>query len=910
MQLIGREREVAEVTDRLTERRTVSLVGPAGVGKTALARHVAGLVGPQYPLGTRHVDLTRAEGPAAVPGVFAAQLGAASFESLLHSPQEQPVLVVVDNCEHVGEAAASCVVQLLEACEAPTVLATSRSPLHIPGESLVLVGTLATPPRGTDAVEGPAVTLFLERARDAGSTLGSEHLDAVAELCRRLDGLPLALELAAARTRIMAPAEIVERLDGGIDFLTRPGQRGNARHRSLGATIEWSYRLLPPEAGRVLDRLSLFPGPVPTGLAAAVAADTGLGGPEALDALQQLVDASFLVSEHVADRHRFRMLQTVRTFAVRQLSDGGEDPDARRQLADHLVVAAMELLRSGGRRWDMAAFGRLHELYDAMASSLGWCVEHDDEPTRALTLCSVLWAVVHQGHTEEIAALTEAAVARWPDPSLPFAADAAATVATARCLLGDHRGAMHLAELHLNGGHAGGAALVTLRRAIGYASYSAGDPERALTMFEEVSTLARRQGLLALALEADVTCAQLISASDRDRAVHLADVARAEAEALGSTVNEVWAHTVAAHLRLCLDHEKGQADVEEALEAARRLDYPAALSLGLRSLAWSHTCRGEHAAAAMALLELSETVVARSGVADVRGLLLATAHLLHQAGDPAWDPMAATAGALVQAGLAGSSIESLISLPSPRSQPAPELHDAVRAARVALRRITDGRKGFPIGTTGAREEVLSAPLRSPHGEPAASRADVASAPDRARFVRLGEHYEVTFDGTTVHLKASKGLRDVAQLLASPGREIAAVHLMGASVDQPAAGDTIDVTARRRYEERVRELQADLEEAEAFNDAARAGRLQAELDAIVDHLTAAMGLGGRARATGGSAERARSAVTQRIRSTIRRLRAEHPALARHLEVSVTTGSYCCYRPERTVEWDLEPPVPAG
>ena len=165
----------------------------------------------------------------------------------------------------------------------------------------------------------------------------------------------------------------------------------------------------------------------------------------------------------------------------------------------------------------------------------------------------------------------------------------------------------------------------------------------------------------------------------------------------------------------------------------------------------------------------------------------------------------------------------------------------------------------------------------------------------------GDYWELDFAGQIVHARTSKGVADLARLLTAPGREVHCLELMGGSVEQASTGEVLDQTARRQYEERIRELQRDIDDAEADNDYARADRARVELDTLVDHLTTALGLGSRTRRSGSSAERARSAVTQRLRSTIRRLGTAHPDLGRHLEASVMTGTYCVYRPEHPVVW---------
>jgi hypothetical protein len=169
-------------------------------------------------------------------------------------------------------------------------------------------------------------------------------------------------------------------------------------------------------------------------------------------------------------------------------------------------------------------------------------------------------------------------------------------------------------------------------------------------------------------------------------------------------------------------------------------------------------------------------------------------------------------------------------------------------------------------------------------------------------------WRLTYDGHTVHVRSSKGLASIGRLLGRPDTDLHCLDLADAAVDDGVGGEVIDARARRDYEQRVRDLQAEIDEADAHADIHRATRARAELDAIVDHLTAALGLGGRVRRDTGTVERARSAVTQRIRSTIRRLRASHPSLADHLEASIQTGVYCRYRPERPTEWSTAGPEP--
>lgn len=880
--MIGRQREVAEVVERLRGRRLVTLIGPAGIGKTTVALAVAEQVGRAFELGAHVVDLTRIDRPDAVAETLAGQLGFGSFEALVSSPSEQPALVVVDNCEHVTTAAAEAIGELLAACESPTVLATSRSPLDLPEESLVVLGPLGLPERGSNDIDHDAVGLFLERARDAGTDIDVAQLEQVVELCRRLDGVPLALELAAARTRTMQPAEILARLDEGVEVLARPRFRGAERHRSLTATIDWSYRLLPASAADVLDRLGLAAGPFPARLAVAVGTDAGLTPAEATDILQLLVDSSLVVTERTAEATTFRLLETVRAFAARRLEQRDLVDEARRQMADHVVAEAVAVLTAGEARWDTSVFTRLLSMYDNIVAALRGCLADDDEPNRSLVLCAVLWGVVHQGHTEDIGGLAEATLARWPDLSQPFAADAASTAATARCLLGDPAGAIALAEAALAAGTTSPTAPITLRRAMAYSERTLGRRERAMELFEAVSALAAERGLTAFALEAEASCAQLLAdGGDVPAGIERAERARAAAAATGSAVNEVWAWSVAARLWMHVDLARGLDEARRALVASRRIEYPAAITVNLRSLAWALTRAGDHRRAAEQLLEMFDAVLARGGVADLRAALFTTAELLHFAGDDSWPPLAATAGALPLVGPAGAGLDGRVDLPATAAAPLGR-RDAVVLARTRLRAL-----------------LADAPT-SPSPVPRATGGPGEDADD-ARLVDRGEFWDITFARRTVHAKASKGLTDLARLLLEPGREVHCLELMGAVGDESSTGAAIDPAARRAYEQRIRDLQGDIDEAEEHHDRGRAERASAELDALVEHLTAALGLGGRVRHRGSSVERARSAVTQRIRSTVRRLGKEHPELGRHLDAAVATGTYCVYRPERPVTW---------
>jgi predicted ATPase len=893
MELIGREAELALLIDRLRDRRLVTLVGPGGIGKTALARAAMDRCGPDFGEGARLVDLTRVESAAGVRESLAAQLGYASFGALLDSPGDHPVLVVVDNCEHVIDAAADAVERLLDACRMPTVLATSRAALDLPGETVLPVGPLELPPSGvTDA---PAVRLFVERACDAGG--GPVAGEAVAELCRRLDGVPLAIELAAARVRAMTAVEILDRLSAGLGVLDRPRRRGPRRHQSLQAAIRWSYELLDDTERLLFDRLSAFTGPFTAADAHAVAGDPGAPPPLTQDVLDRLVAASMVVADTAGDVTWYRELDTLRAFARDRLDERGEQDAVHARLVDHVVDRVAGIVARGAATWDPDALGELLALYDTIGTVLRWCIDRDAAPDRALLLTAALWGVVHQAHTEETGALAEAVVARWADAEHPLRADAIATAATCRYMLGDTAGAVVLAREGLAAAEASPYAPATLRRAIAQALRAEGDTDGALAWFAEASAAARERGLTALAVEADTDRAQVrADLGDLDAALALVHAARAEAEAAAAPVATAWARAIEGSILLRVDVDRAEVTLGEALDACRALRYAGGLSVAQRSLGLAALCRGDLPAAAARLLELLDDLLRQGSTYELRAVFDAASAVVDRAGrrQPAAD-LAATALALPVVSITASVGYELFPLDAGGGRRL-ATRDAIVRTRAELEALAAGCTMPPrAGLTGSG----AAPGGGADGA-ADAFPDAGDGRPLGVFRRVGDHWEVGFGGERATVRHGKGMTDLARLLAAPGRELHCLDLIG-GVRESDTGEVIDADARRAYEQRIRDLQAELDDADAAHDRARAELASAEMDALVDQLTAALGLGGQARRRGGTAERARSAVTQRIRSTMRRIEAVHPRLGRHLRASVRTGVYCAYAPEEPVRW---------
>ncbi|MFP5320836.1 MAG: ATP-binding protein [Acidimicrobiia bacterium] len=878
--LVGREVELAELDERLRTHRVVTVVGPGGVGKTALADAAAARAASAFAEGARRIDLTRVESPGAVAGALASQMGYESWEALLWSPGDKPMLLVVDNCEHLLDAAASAIAALLDACHLPTVLATSRSPLELPGEAVVALAPLPVPPDAhPDPRSFPSVQLFLSRASQAGATVPDADVDVVAHLCRRLDGLPLAIELAAARARSLTVRDIAARLLRGVEVLERPRFRGDRRHRSIVDTVRWSYDLLEPSASCLLQQLSVFAGPFPVEAARAVAAAERCGPDDTFDHdLEELVFASLLHADTTGPGTRYRLLDTVRRFARDELTGCGGLDKTMDAFVDVVLAAALDATRDGTLVWRPEMIGHLLDAFDNLAEALRWCNDHDDDAGRALTLSALLWTVVHQGRADDIVVLARSTLERWDGVEHPRLAAALATLATAEYVTGRPEEALAVAEPAVERLPARGSAPVKLLRLIGQARSAVGDLPGGIEAFEQGAALAREQGMAAMAIELDIVGAHVaaVAGGDADDAVARLRAAEAAAERLGSPVTASWAATTLGWLLLRTDVPAAMEVVDRALSMSRRIEYPIGIAGSLRSLAYGHMLEGDLPAARQALRELLDDIVGRGALSDARLVVDASATLAHLAGHPEWDVLAATARSLPVVSLLLTPGSEPIPLPASTAEPL-ERRWILRGTRAVL----DSLAALPLAPGAA----ATAPRTTDH-----------------RFAAVGDVYELGYDGVRATVRASKGMADLARLLAEPGREVHCLDLAGVAVEEASTGEVIDATARRRYEERIRDLQGDIDEAEAANDLARADRAQAELDALVDHLTAALGHAGRTRRGAGSAERARSTVTQRIRAALRRIEEAHPALGRHLQASVVTGTWCCYRPERPTRWD--------
>jgi predicted ATPase/DNA-binding SARP family transcriptional activator len=420
---IGRAHEVAEVRRHLAGTRLITLTGAGGSGKTRLALEVAAQLAGEG-ADVSWVELAGIGDPELVAYHVAEQFGAReqrtanAADAIIEIIRDRELVLVLDNCEHVVDSAARLVEALLRACPRLRVLATSREPLAIAGERAWLVPPLA----GTDASR-----LFVERAQDVmpAFALDDGNARAVAEICRRLDGLPLAIELAAARVRVLSLAQIIERLEDRFRLLASGSRSAIPRHQTLRAAIDWSYALLSAEEQGLFERLSLFSGGFTLEAAEAICATTPDEELAILDVLARLVDRSLVTMREVGDSARYALLESVREYAGERLEARGEVARFRGRHAAffHDLVAAAEphFITAQRRPW----LDRVLTEIDNIRHALAWT--RDADPACHVRLAGMLcWFWFSTGFWSE--------GRRWSEDALALPVAAAPTPARASAL--------------------------------------------------------------------------------------------------------------------------------------------------------------------------------------------------------------------------------------------------------------------------------------------------------------------------------------------------------------------------------------------------------------------------------------------------------------------------------------------
>jgi predicted ATPase/DNA-binding CsgD family transcriptional regulator len=397
---VGREREAREIRELLVTNRLLTLTGPGGVGKTRLALHVAEGLHAVYGDEIWLVEMAALDDPALLTGAVANVLGVTEqagrplLAILNEALRSRQLLLVLDNCEHLVEPCAALVEALLSACPSLHILATSRDGLGVVGERIWPVPSLTVP----DPVEPwtveqlgayESVRLFVERAREAqpAFSLTTQNAPAVAEICRQLDGIPLAIELAAARSRVLAPHDLAARLDDRFRVLDGGRRTTSLRQQALRATVQWSYDLLTEPERLLLARLSVFAGGCtlhaveavcgdPSGMPRAAVGSVCLPAPDVLGVLARLVDQSLVVAEPGMEGSvRYRLLETIRQYAQERLEASGEAEEIRRRHAGLFLELTVPLAAGYGQP-DMAArLAPTRAEHDNLRIALRWLVE-------------------------------------------------------------------------------------------------------------------------------------------------------------------------------------------------------------------------------------------------------------------------------------------------------------------------------------------------------------------------------------------------------------------------------------------------------------------------------------------------------------------------------------------------------
>jgi predicted ATPase/class 3 adenylate cyclase len=631
---IGRERELAKISDALREVPMVTLTGVGGVGKTRLAVQAAAQVLPHYADGAWLCELATADGADTLTQVIASSLAVPSrsgmdlAESVVEYLRTKHLLLVLDNCEHLLDAAGDLAERIVETCPHVCLLATSREGLAVDGEQVIPLRSLGLPgaDTATDAIEATdAVQLFIERARAAQAdfSVATSDLPAIAEVCRRLDGMPLAIELAAARAVAMSPSEIASLLDERFRLLTGGRRSAVERHQTLRATVDWSYELLAERERLVFDRLGVFAGTFDGTAATAVVSGEGIERFDVLDALTDLVAKSMVVAERTDDgTTRYHLLETLRQYAREQVDGTGVADDWRRRHAEHFAGLAEEL--GAALRGSDEVAARLHLLADLdnFRAAVTWALDRTDEPDAQLGLRIVA------GLFNEAALRRSTGIAAWA-----------------------HR-SMDRADLMTEG------QLYDIRCAVAWDLFQRGDPggARALALL----TISEGAPTQHSAHMCAATSAAQFGDIDTALAIYAAGIDLLR-DGRGDDYSAAALYSgQAMSLAQCGRFEEASVAGEQARVIARRLGNPTALVLALHGLGWSLT-ESDPSAARAALEEsiaLSEQAALEGGLDAMLGMV---APLRFRDGDvaQALDALCATVARMRETGERASVINAI-----------------------------------------------------------------------------------------------------------------------------------------------------------------------------------------------------------------------------------------------------------
>jgi predicted ATPase/DNA-binding SARP family transcriptional activator/DNA-binding CsgD family transcriptional regulator len=755
---VGREREMVEVERALVMTRLLTLTGVGGSGKTRLALEVARELAGTYPDGAWLVELAPLSNPELLPQAVAAALGVRErseesaepfVPSLIDALRSKELVLVLDNCEHLLDACARLAEVLLGSCPGLRILATSREALGVAGEATRVVAPLSVPDSRcpTEPYEiatSGSVRLFLDRARYRRPAFGltSQNVSAVAEICRQLDGIPLAIELAAARVATMSAEQIAVRLGDSLGLLTQGSRTATPRQRTLRAALAWSHDLLSEPERRLFACLSVFVGGFSLEAAEAVAPRDGIEEGEVLDLLSGLVDKSLMVAEATSEGEvRYGMLEPVRQYARERLEESEGSDDLLSHHAAYFLAeaeAAEPELVGPRQRWRL---DRLEREHGNMRAALGWSLKRGDELGLRLAAASSRFFYA-RGYLSE--------GRRWLDEGLSVVGGAASAPVRAKALgeagwLAEAQGDYEQARVAYE------ASLDVYRRLenergiaiclgnLGAVATSQGYHGRATELLGESLTLLRRSGTDAEVVRLLSTLGALaISRGEHERAVAWFEEALYLARKAGDVMQVAVSLNNLGHVTLLRgDAERATALFEQALARDREVGEAHGTAISLINLALAALTRDDHRRASGLLLEsftvlrevetkliMVEWLEAMAGVAGARGQARRAARL--------WGAAQAFRGDL------GAPLPSdELAMLEPHLSNARSLaeEEAWEAARAEGRTMTHERAvEYALAVEEPEPQVIPTPKRAPVG----AQPDALTSREEEVAARVGQ----------------------------------------------------------------------------------------------------------------------------------------------------------------------------
>jgi predicted ATPase/DNA-binding CsgD family transcriptional regulator len=652
---VGRERELAEVKRLLENNRLLTLTGSGGCGKTRLALAAAGELVEGFEDGVWLVELAPLADASLVPQVVASTLGVREqpgrslTETLSDYLGFKKMLLVLDNCEHLVEACATLAEALLRSCAELRIMATSREALGITGEVAWPVPSLSLPDlrRLPDIESLPryeSARLFLERtaAIKPTFTLTEQNASAVGQVCYRLDGIPLAIELAAARTKVLPVEEISERLADSFRLLAAGGRTARPRHKTLHATMDWSHELLPDEERILFRRLSVFAGGLTLEAVESACAGEELERDGVLELLSHLVGKSLVVAREEGGEARYRLLETVRQYGREKLIESGEEELLRERHAEHYLALSEEAEPELKGSRQVAWLERLERERDNLRAAMDWSLGRgeSEEAARLGWALWLFWGI--RAHFAEGRRSMEQALSAKGNAAMPASARAKALFVAGMMAnyQGDHLSAEPLVQESLRLFRELNDKLGTAY-ALSNAAFAAtgqGQHERAVTLIEEAVDLFLEEGeKWGAAIELGFLAVAWRNRGDHSRAKRLAERGLALSREVGERQAISTAlYTLATLAQAERDHERARDLFEEGLKLSAELGNEADVAHCLEGLASIAGAEGriEHAArlwgAEEVLLEKIEASVYtyvpdrslhRNQVAGVRALI-------------------------------------------------------------------------------------------------------------------------------------------------------------------------------------------------------------------------------------------------------------------------------------------------